>query len=109
MEIPIRLDDVKNLGWEIDFSDHHQFAVIDEKDDPPIGKLKRPRLVCVNSLSSLFNAKLILFVIGACRSKTNEDVAESVYNSAKHGNMTLTLGGDHSLVGGNWPHVIGRM
>lgn len=44
-EILTRLDDVKNLGWEIDFSDHHQFAVIDEKDDPPIGKLKRPRLV----------------------------------------------------------------
>ncbi|KAK9899740.1 arginase [Cystobasidium minutum MCA 4210] len=72
------LDDVKNLGWDIDFSDHHKFAIIDEKDDPPIGKLKRPRLV----------------------SKTNEDVAESVYNSAKHGNLTLTLGGDHSLAMG---------
>lgn len=39
------LDDVKNLGWAIDFADHHQFQVIDEKDDPPIGMLKRPRLV----------------------------------------------------------------
>lgn len=31
-------------------------------------------------------------------SKTCEDVAESVYRSAKSGNLSLTLGGDHSLV-----------
>lgn len=39
------LDDIQNLGWEVDFDAHQKFDSIDEKDDPPIGILKKPRLV----------------------------------------------------------------
>ena len=39
------LDDIKALGWDVDFEEHHKFAPLDEKDDPPIGVMKRPRLV----------------------------------------------------------------
>ncbi|KAL7007477.1 Arginase, catabolizes arginine to ornithine and urea [Cystobasidiomycetes sp. EMM_F5] len=72
------LDDIKGLGWEVDFEDHHQFEPINEEADPPIGIMKRPRLV----------------------SNTTKEVANAVGEAASKGNLVLTLGGDHSLAMG---------
>lgn len=70
------LDDLKGLGWSVDFGGHHQFETIEAADDPPIGKLLKPRLV----------------------SKVCEAVAKTVGDHAKRGSLPVTLGGDHSLV-----------
>lgn len=64
------------LGWKVQFDGHHQFEDINTKDDPPIGKLKNPRLV----------------------SRVCKAVADVVADHAKKGQLPLTLGGDHSLV-----------
>lgn len=66
------------LGWEVKFDGHHQFEEINTIDDPPIGKLKNPRLV----------------------SRVTESVAKVVGGHAKNGELPVTLGGDHSLVRG---------
>lgn len=58
------------------FDGHHQFEEIDTESDPPIGKLRNPRLV----------------------SRVCEAVAKVVGDHAKKGQLPLTLGGDHSLV-----------
>ncbi len=71
-------EQLAELGWQVKFDGHHQFATIDAENDPPIGKLKNPR-----------------FVSRVCKS-----VAEVVGDHAKKGQLPLTLGGDHSLVGG---------
>lgn len=39
------LDDIKRLGWDVEFEEHHRFEPMHNEDDPPIGMLKRPRLV----------------------------------------------------------------
>ena len=65
------------LGWQVQFDGHHQFETIDAENDPPIGKLKNPR-----------------FVSRVCKA-----VAQVVGDHAKKGQLPLTLGGDHSLVG----------
>ena len=69
---------LKELGWQVEFNGHHQFEDINPTvtDDPPIGKLKNPRRV----------------------SKVCKAVAEVVSGHAKRGQLPLTLGGDHSLV-----------
>lgn len=72
------LDQLKDLGWNVQFDGHHQFEEISAADDPPIGKLKNPRLV----------------------SKVCESVAKVVGGHAKNGELPLTLGGDHSLAMG---------
>jgi len=81
---PIRLvqaglpDQLTELGWKVQFDGHHQFEEIDNLNDPPIGKLKNPRLV----------------------SRVCEAVANVVGDHAKRGQLPLTLGGDHSLAMG---------
>ncbi|KAI0032835.1 arginase [Vararia minispora EC-137] len=71
-------DQLKELGWEVKFDDHHQFEDISAASDPPLGKLKNPRLV----------------------SKVTEAVAKTVGAHARDGQLPLTLGGDHSLAMG---------
>merc|ERR1711939_55233 len=72
------LDDIKNLGWDVDFESHQKFEPLDPQEDPDIGIMKKPRLV----------------------SRTCKEVSEAVYNAADKGNLVLTLGGDHSLAMG---------
>jgi len=66
------------LGWKVQFDGHHQFEDISTEADPPIGKLKNPRLV----------------------STVTEAVAKVVGGHASKGHLPLTLGGDHSLAMG---------
>jgi len=72
------VDQLKSLGWIVDFNGHHQFEDISITSDPPIGILKNPRLV----------------------SKVSEAVARTVGGHAKAQKLPLTLGGDHSLAMG---------
>ena len=67
---------LKELGWEVQFDGHHQFEAIAEEDDPPIGKMKNPRFV----------------------SRVCQAVAGVVSGHAKNGQLPVVLGGDHSLV-----------
>jgi arginase len=72
------LDQLKELGWAVKFDGHHQFEAANAITDPPIGKLKNPRLV----------------------SSVTKAVAEVVGRHAKKGELPVTLGGDHSLAMG---------
>ncbi|ETW86170.1 hypothetical protein HETIRDRAFT_380456 [Heterobasidion irregulare TC 32-1] len=72
------IQQLTDLGWNVQFDGHHQFEDISAEADPPIGKLKNPRLV----------------------SKVTEAVAKAVGEHAKQGQLPLTLGGDHSLAMG---------
>ncbi|KAE9392007.1 Ureohydrolase [Gymnopus androsaceus JB14] len=72
------VDQLKELGWNVNFDGHHQFEEITTADDPPIGKLKNPRFV----------------------SRVCESVAQVVGGHAKKGELPVTLGGDHSLAMG---------
>ena len=69
-------DQLRELGWKVQFDGHHQFEEISALNDPPIGPLKNPRLV----------------------SKVTEAVSKTVSAHAKSGQLPVTLGGDHSLV-----------
>lgn len=60
------------------FDGHHQFEDISAVVDPPIGKLRNPRLV----------------------SNVTEAVGRVVGEYASEGSLPLTLGGDHSLAMG---------
>lgn len=75
------LEDLNKLGYTINFDEHISFddiaEEINEPKDPKIGRMRRPRLV----------------------SKACEKVYGIVEDHAKAGNIVLTLGGDHSLVG----------
>jgi len=72
------LSQLEGLGWKVKFDGHHQFEEINAADDPPIGKLKNPRLVsCVN-----------------------QSVAKVVGDHGSKGELPVTLGGDHSLAMG---------
>ncbi|KAJ7074081.1 hypothetical protein C8F01DRAFT_1272334 [Mycena amicta] len=81
---PIRLveagliDQLSELGWKVQFDGHHQFEEVNAIADPPIGKLKNPRLV----------------------SRVTQAVAQVVGGHAKKGELPVTLGGDHSLAMG---------
>ncbi|KAJ7632986.1 Ureohydrolase [Roridomyces roridus] len=72
------VDQLTELGWKVNFDGHHQFEEVNVAADPPIGKLKNPRLV----------------------SKVTEAVAKVVGGHAKKGELPVTLGGDHSLAMG---------
>jgi len=72
------MDQLRGLGWTVQFDGHHQFEDISAANDPPIGTLKNPRLV----------------------SKVTEAVANAVGGHAKSGQLPVTLGGDHSLAMG---------
>lgn len=70
------INQLSGLGWKVDFGGHHQFEDISADNDPPIGKLKNPRMV----------------------SQVAKAVSHAVGEHVKNGNLALTLGGDHSLV-----------
>jgi arginase len=72
------VDQLRGLGWVVEFDGHHQFEDISAEIDPPIGKIKNPRLV----------------------SKVTQAVAQVVGDHATRGSLPLTLGGDHSLAMG---------
>ncbi|KAK9764470.1 Arginase, catabolizes arginine to ornithine and urea [Basidiobolus ranarum] len=81
-EGPIRLvefgllDQLKELGWGIDFAGEiNNFQHLRPQEDPDIGKLKKPRYV----------------------SRVNESVSKVIQSHAEQGRMVLTLGGDHSM------------
>jgi len=67
---------LRDLGWQVQFDGHHQFEEISEENDPPIGKMKNPR-----------------FVSRVCGA-----VAGVVSGHARRGQLPVVLGGDHSLV-----------
>lgn len=70
------LDQIKELGYNVSFGGHQQFAqVMTKEEDPDIGKLKRPKYV-----GSVTHA-----------------VKDAVAQKCKAGELALTLGGDHSL------------
>jgi arginase len=72
------VEQLKDLGWVVEFDGHHQFEDISAAVDPPIGKLRNPRLV----------------------SNVTEAVGRVVADCASKGTLPLTLGGDHSLAMG---------
>lgn len=67
---------LKELGWKVQFDGHHQFEEISEQDDPPINNMKNPRLV----------------------SRVCKAVAGVVSGHSRRGQLPVVLGGDHSLV-----------
>jgi len=69
---------LKDLGWQVQFDGHHQFEEIIEETDPPIGNMKNPRSV----------------------SRVCESVAGVVSGHARRGQLPVVLGGDHSLAMG---------
>jgi len=66
---------LKDLGWNVQFDGHHQFEEISAESDPPIGKMKNPRLV----------------------SRVCKAITGVVSEHAKRGQLPVVLGGDHSL------------
>ncbi|KIK98092.1 hypothetical protein PAXRUDRAFT_727358 [Paxillus rubicundulus Ve08.2h10] len=72
------VNQLEEIGWSVNFDGHHQFEEIQAASDPPIGKLKNPRLV----------------------SRVCESVAKVVGEHARNGQLPVTLGGDHSLAMG---------
>ncbi|GAA6059744.1 hypothetical protein JCM10212_001952 [Sporobolomyces blumeae] len=75
------VEDIERLGWNVDFQGADKLTnsiISDGSADPDIGKLKKPRLV----------------------SKVCRELAERVSEHAKKGELTVTLGGDHSLAMG---------
>jgi len=72
------VDQLKDLGWQVAFDGHHLFEDISIQNDPPIGIIKRPRLV----------------------SSVTKAVADTVGAHATAGKLPLTIGGDHSLAMG---------
>jgi len=69
------VDQIKQLGWQVEFGGHHQFEEITVEKDPPVGVVKRARLV----------------------SQVTKEVANVVGAHVKAGRLPVTLGGDHSL------------
>jgi len=72
------LEQIKELGYDVSFGGHQQFAEVmdmNKKDDPEIGKLKRPRYV----------------------GSVTRAVSQAVEERCRRGELALTLGGDHSL------------
>lgn len=72
------LDQIKELGYDVSFGGHQQFAEImtmSKLEDPDIGKLKRPRYV----------------------GNVTQSLSKAVEERCRKGELVLTLGGDHSL------------
>ncbi|KAG8929130.1 Arginase, catabolizes arginine to ornithine and urea [Tulasnella sp. 419] len=72
------VEQISGLGWAVEFGGHHQFEDISAENDPPMGVVKRPKLV----------------------SRVTEEIAKVVGAHVKAGKLPLTLGGDHSLAMG---------
>ncbi|KAF8475615.1 arginase [Kalaharituber pfeilii] len=75
------LDDLRGpLGYTLHYDDKiHTYDDVLPKEDPPIDGMLRPRTV----------------------SAVTEKLASQVYEHAKEGRLTLTLGGDHSVAIGS--------
>lgn len=71
------IEQLQEIGWTVHFDGHHQFEELQAAADPPVSALRNPRLV----------------------SRVCESVASVVGGHAKNGQLPVTLGGDHSLVG----------
>jgi arginase len=69
------IEQIKELGWQVEFGGHHQFEDIKADTNQEVGIVKRPRLV----------------------SRVTKEVATVIGGHAKAGRLPLTLGGDHSL------------
>ncbi|CAH1760745.1 24832_t:CDS:10 [Entrophospora sp. SA101] len=69
------IEQLQEMDWDVEFDGHLKLTDLKPKDDPNIGKLKRPRYV----------------------SRVTEAVSRSVERHHRKGQMVLTLGGDHSL------------
>ncbi|GAA5849284.1 hypothetical protein JCM8547_006502 [Rhodosporidiobolus lusitaniae] len=74
------IQDIEGLGWKVDFAGADTLVDVlqTDKPDPDIGILKKPRLV----------------------SEVNKAVAQRVFEHSSKGELTITLGGDHSLAMG---------
>ncbi|SGZ21381.1 BQ5605_C021g09361 [Microbotryum silenes-dioicae] len=99
------LDDIKTLGYHVEFegADSLATSLTSDQPDPDIGILKKPRLVSkvgvenscrkMRSLSDqLINDELHFQV--------TQELADKVFAHASKGHLTVTLGGDHSLAMG---------
>jgi len=80
------VDQLRGLGWVVEFDGHHQFEDVAAEFDPPIGKLKNPRLV----------------------SNVTQAIARVAGDHAARGSLPLTLGGDHSLAMGTIAGTLSR-
>ncbi|CAG8461085.1 7804_t:CDS:2, partial [Acaulospora morrowiae] len=69
------IDQLQEMGWDVEFEGHHRLTDLRPADDPSIGKLKRPRYV----------------------SRVTQTVAKTVESHLRKRQLALTLGGDHSL------------
>ncbi|KAL1917641.1 uncharacterized protein VTP21DRAFT_4034 [Calcarisporiella thermophila] len=80
-EGPVRLvefgliDQLKDLGWKVEFNGHQDFTLLRPASDPDVGSLKNPRYV----------------------SRVTREVSRLVATHAHQNHMVLTLGGDHSI------------
>lgn len=98
--------DIEALGWKVDFAGADKLsqsitAEGNNGSDPDIGKLKQPRLVSQVRRPGLFcrlQHRMIGLTSGTLRLQVNKEVAERVYAHSSKGELTVTLGGDHSLV-----------
>ncbi|CAG8617948.1 6606_t:CDS:2 [Racocetra fulgida] len=69
------IEQLLEMGWNVEFDGHHKLTDLKPAEDPNIGKLKKPRYV----------------------SRVTKAVAEAVESNLRKGQLALTLGGDHSL------------
>lgn len=69
----------------------------DGTPDPDIGKLKKPRLVS-KVTAGLRTCTLGTYADICSVVQVNKDLAERHYEHSSKGQLTVTLGGDHSLV-----------
>lgn len=105
---------MQGLGWKVDFAGAEllETSLISDAPDPNIGKLRQPRLVSkvspgerqefgvearTRARARWRNEELISSGISVGEQVTRE-LSERVYKHASKGELTVTLGGDHSLV-----------
>ncbi|OLL26500.1 Arginase [Neolecta irregularis DAH-3] len=69
------INEIRTLGWDVEFTGHQAFAHLKPASDPDDGKLKNPRYV----------------------SSVTRAVADTVGQVCKAGRFPLIIGGDHSL------------
>ncbi|CAG8480348.1 371_t:CDS:2 [Cetraspora pellucida] len=69
------IDQILEMGWNVEFDGHRKLTDLKPTEDPNIGRLKKPRYV----------------------SRVTKAVADAVESNLRRGQLALTLGGDHSL------------
>ncbi|SCZ87823.1 BZ3500_MvSof-1268-A1-R1_Chr2-3g05291 [Microbotryum saponariae] len=98
------LDDIKTLGYHVEFegADSLATSLTSDQPDPDIGILKKPRLVskvgvetpAVKCDHCQINSSMMSLYF-----QVTQELADRVFAHASKGHLTVTLGGDHSLVG----------